>query len=68
MRKFGIKHNRYAFCRVALAGKIANRLPLQSCSEGYGFLIPNSPMNPSVVRIFIAPQMRFLNPDEALLH
>ena len=30
--KFGIKHNRYAFCRVALVGKIAISLPAQSCS------------------------------------
>ena len=34
MREFGIKHNRYAFCRVALVGEIAIRLPLQSCSKG----------------------------------
>ena len=34
MREFGIKHNRYANCRVALVGEIAIRLPLQSCSKG----------------------------------
>ncbi len=34
MREFGIKRNRYAFCRVALVGEIATRLPLQSCSKG----------------------------------
>ena len=33
-RQFGIKHNRYAFCRVELVGKIAISLPIQSCSEG----------------------------------
>ena len=26
LRGFGINHNRYAFCRVALVGKIAIRL------------------------------------------
>ncbi|KDR51225.1 hypothetical protein HMPREF1991_02677 [Hoylesella loescheii DSM 19665 = JCM 12249 = ATCC 15930] len=36
--------------------------------RGAWFLIPNSPMSPSVVRIFIAPQMRLLSPDDALLH
>ena len=34
IREFGIKHNRYVFCRVARAGKIAIRLPVQSCSGG----------------------------------
>ncbi|KDR52541.1 hypothetical protein HMPREF1991_01383 [Hoylesella loescheii DSM 19665 = JCM 12249 = ATCC 15930] len=34
LRGFGINHNRYAFCRVALVGKIAILFPLQSCSEG----------------------------------
>jgi len=34
MREFGIKHNRYANCRVALVVEIAIRLPLQSCSKG----------------------------------
>ena len=33
LREFGIKHNRYAFCRVARVGKIALFLPVQSCSE-----------------------------------
>ena len=33
-RQFGIKHNRYAFCRVELVGKIAISLPIQSCSGG----------------------------------
>ena len=32
--KFGIKHNRYAFCRIALVGEKAISLPIQSCSEG----------------------------------
>ena len=34
LREFRINHNRYAFCRVALVGKIAILFPLQSCSEG----------------------------------
>ena len=34
IRQFGIKHNRYAFCRVELVGKIAISLPIQSCSGG----------------------------------
>ncbi len=34
LRGFGINHNRYAFCRVALVDKIAIFFPLQSCSEG----------------------------------
>jgi len=34
LREFGIKHNRYAFCRVELVGKIAISLPVQSCSGG----------------------------------
>ena len=33
-RQFGIKHNRYAFCRIALVGEKAISLPIQSCSEG----------------------------------
>ena len=33
IREFGIKHNRYAFCCVALVGEIVISLPLQSCSE-----------------------------------
>ena len=34
IRKFEIKHNRYAFCRVALVGEKAISLPVQSCSVG----------------------------------
>ena len=34
LRKFGIKHSRYAFCRVALVGEKAISLPVQSCSGG----------------------------------
>ena len=30
--QFGIKHNRYAFCCVALVGEKAISLPVQSCS------------------------------------
>ena len=37
MREFGIKHNRYAFCRVALVGEIAIRLLALSCSKGMLF-------------------------------
>ena len=66
LRQFGIKHNRYAFCCVAIVGEKAISLPVQSCS-GAWFLVPNSPMNPSVVRIFIVQRMRFLSPDDALL-
>ena len=33
LHEFGIKHNRYAFCCVMLAGKIAISLPIQFCSE-----------------------------------
>jgi len=33
LREFGIKHNRYAFCCVMLAGKIGMSLPIQFCSE-----------------------------------
>ena len=36
LRKFKIKHSRYAFCRVALVGEKAISLPVQSCSEGMG--------------------------------
>ena len=32
--EFGIEHNRYALCCVALVGEKAISLPLQSCSEG----------------------------------
>ena len=39
IREFGIKHNRYAFCRVALVGDIAIYLAVQSCSEWHGFLL-----------------------------
>ena len=34
LREFGIKHSRYAFCCVALAGEKAISLPVQSCSGG----------------------------------
>ena len=34
LREFELRHNRYAFCRVALVGKIAIPLPVQSCAEG----------------------------------
>ena len=34
LRQFGIKHNRYANCCVALVGEIVIRLPLLSCSKG----------------------------------
>jgi len=30
--------------------------------------IPNAPINLSMVRIFIVPKMRFLSPDDELLH
>ena len=33
LREFEIKHNRYAFCCVALVGEKAISLPVQSCSE-----------------------------------
>ena len=34
MREFGIKHNRYANCRVALVGEMVISLPALSCSKG----------------------------------
>lgn len=34
MREFGIKHNRYANCCVALVGDIAIRLLALSCLKG----------------------------------
>ena len=34
MREFGIKHNRYANCRVALVVEIAIRLLALSCLKG----------------------------------
>ena len=34
LHEFGIKHNRYAFCCVALVGEKAISLPVPSCSEG----------------------------------
>ena len=33
-REFGIKHNCYASCHLALAGEIAISLTVLSCSEG----------------------------------
>jgi len=33
MRKFGIKHNRYANCRVARVGEMVISLPVLSCSK-----------------------------------
>ena len=33
IREFGIKHNCYASCRVALAGEIAISLTAQYCSK-----------------------------------
>ena len=33
LREFGIKHNRYANCCVALVGEIVIRLLAQSCSR-----------------------------------
>ena len=38
IHEFGIKHIRYAFYCVALVGEKAISLPIQSCSEGHGFL------------------------------
>ena len=34
LRQFGIKHNRDAFCRIALVGKIAITSSVRSCSGG----------------------------------
>jgi len=34
IREFGIKHNRYVSCSVALASVKDISLPVQSCSEG----------------------------------
>ena len=64
MRGFGIKHNRYANWRVALVA----RWPfvyLSNLVQRAWFLIPNAPINPSRVRIFIVPKMHLLSPDDA---
>ncbi len=37
LREFGIKHNRYVNCRMALAGDIAIFLPVDSCFKGMLF-------------------------------
>ena len=42
-------------------------LYLSTLVQRVWFLIPNSPFNLSVVRIFIVPRMRFPSPDYALL-
>ena len=54
LREFGIRHNRYASCCVALVGKIAISLPIQSCSESM-ISCPLLDNQPSVVHIFIIP-------------
>ena len=67
LREFGIKHNRYVNCRMALAGEIAIFYPSNLVYKAWYF-IPHSPISHSVVRIFIVPKARFLSPDDALLH
>ena len=66
LREFGIKHNRYIFCWIALIGEKAISLTVQSCSEK---MISYSELanKPSVVRIFIVLKMRLLSPNYALL-
>ena len=53
-----------AFCRVVPVGKKAISLPSNLVQRAC-FLIPNSPISHSVVRIFIVPEMRLLSPDDA---
>ena len=38
---------------------------LANAVKGTWFLIPNSPINPSLVRIFIVLEVRMLSPDDA---
>ena len=38
MREFGIKHNRYANCCVALVGEMVISLPVLSCSKKHVIL------------------------------
>ena len=66
LRQFGIKHNRYAFCCVAIVGEKAISY-LSNLVQGAWLLIPNLPIHYSVVRIFIVPRMHFLSPDYALI-
>ena len=41
---------------------------LANAVNGTWLLSPNSPINHSVVRIFIVLEVRLLSPDDALLH
>ena len=66
LRQFGIKHNRYAFCCVAIVGEKAISY-LSVLVQRAWFLIPNSPIHHSVVRILIVPRMHFLSLDYALI-
>ena len=65
LREFGIKHNRYINYSVVLAGEIAISSPALSCSKNMLIFIPHSPINHSIVRIFIVPKAHFLSPDDA---
>ncbi|EEX54228.1 hypothetical protein HMPREF6745_0298 [Prevotella sp. oral taxon 472 str. F0295] len=67
LRQFGIKHNRYAFCCVAIVGEKAISY-LSNLVQGAWLLIPNLPIHHSVARIFIVLERRLLSPDDALLH
>ena len=67
LREFGIKHNRYAFCCVAIVGEKAISY-LSVLVQRAWFLIPNSPIHHSVARLVIVLERRLLSPDDALLH
>ena len=62
--EFGIRDVRYVNYHVTLFGKKAISLPSNLVQRAW-FLIPNSPISHSVVRIFIVLGMRFLSPDDA---
>ena len=68
LREFGIKHNRYINYSVVLAGDIAIFFTCFVLFKKACYFIPNAPINPSLVRIFIVPKIRLLSPDDALLH
>ena len=64
IRELGIRDVRYVNYHVTLFGKKAISLPSNLVQRAW-FLIPNSPISHSVVRIFIVLGMHFLSPDDA---
>ena len=66
LRQFGIKHNRYAFCCVAIVGEKAISY-LSNLVQGAWLLNPNLPIHYSVARIFIVLERRLLSPDYGLI-